>query len=122
MVQGPAVWEIAVAGHMLSGATPEEGIKKEFQEELFSGHKLPANFKIKMVGSYLNNDIPNNHELVYLFEIICPGPFLPDMEEVEGKPVFMEFKQVLKDIKVNPIKYAQYSINALSAYTSIQKL
>lgn len=122
MVQEPGVWEIAVAGHMLSGTTPAEEIKKEFQEELFPGRKLPRNSKIKMVGSFLNNDILNNHELVYLFEIICPGPFLPDIDEVEGKPIWMEFKQVLRDIKTNPIKYAQYSINALSKYTSIQAL
>lgn len=94
MVQEPSVWEIAVAGHILSGTTPEGEIKKEYSEELFLERKFPRNFKIKMVGSFLNNDILNNHELVYLFEIICPGPFSPDIEEVEGKPIWMEFKQV----------------------------
>lgn len=116
MEQGPGLWEIAVAGHMLSGTTPEGEIKKEFQEELFSGQKLPKNIRTKYIGNCFNNDIKNNNELVYLFEIVCSGPFFPDAEEVKGKPVWIDFKKVLNDMKKQPTRYAQFSINAINNY------
>jgi len=116
MVQEPGAREIAVAGHLLFGETPKQGIIKEFQEELFSGNKLPQEFRIKKVGTFFNSDIPNNHELVHLFEIICPGPFFPDSEEVDGKPMWINLKKLLLDIKSNTNEYARFSINALNAY------
>ena len=41
MVQHPGLWELSVAGHIISGQTPEESIKIEMQEELFDGENLP---------------------------------------------------------------------------------
>ena len=121
MVQEPRLWEIAVAGHLLSGKTPKQGIMEEFQEELFSNRELPSNFAIRKICSFFNNDIPNNHELVYLFEIIYPGPFVADLEEIEGEPVWIDFDQLLRNIKNNPKKYASYSINSLKEYLLIEK-
>src|SRR3989344_2666941 len=87
----------------------------------FIGVSTQSYLKIRKIGSFFNNDIPNNHELVYLFEIIYPGPFVADLEEIEGEPVWIDFDQLLRNIKNNPKKYASYSINSLKEYLLIEK-
>lgn len=114
MHQGPGLLELAVAGHVLSGYTPEQTIEKEIKEELFENKNIPKDTKIKRVGFYFNNDIPNNHEIAYVFEIIHPGPFFAS-EESE-KPFWIGWKDLILDMKTSPEKYAQYSINAINEY------
>ena len=118
MVQGPNELEIAVAGHMISPDTPRQSILKEIEEELFSGDKIPIGLTVKKIGSYFNNDILNNHEIAYLFEIIYPGPFNIDQEEASGKPRWVKLTDLVSDMKNNPQKYAQFSINAVNTYLS----
>ena len=118
MVQEPGVWEIAVAGHMISGDSPQQSLIKEIEEELFSGKKIPSGISIKMYSKYFNNDIPNNNEISYLFEITCPGPFNIDQEESVGKPKWVTLQVLANDMKTNPEKYAQFSINAIDNYLS----
>lgn len=107
--------EIAVAGHVPSGLTPQKAIEKEIREELLGNENLPADLKIQKKGKYFNHDIPSNFEIAYLFEIIYAGPFQVS-EESEGKPYWIRWDELLKDIKLNPRKYAQYSINAIEFY------
>ena len=114
MPQGMGLFEIAVAGHILSGYTPDKAIEKETEEELL-GKVLPKTIKIKQMGSYFNHDLPNNYEIAYLYEIIYPGPFFAS-EESDGKAFWIGWKELLEDMKKNPKKYAQYSINAINEY------
>ncbi|MBI2327235.1 NUDIX domain-containing protein [Candidatus Curtissbacteria bacterium] len=118
MVQGPGQWEIAVAGHMISGDTPKQAILKEIEEELFCENKVPSDIIVKRICSYFNNDILDNHEIAYLFEIIYPGPFYIDQEESSGEPKWVNLMDLVNDTKFNPKKYAQFSINAINTYLS----
>jgi HAD superfamily hydrolase (TIGR01549 family) len=112
--------EIAVAGHMLSGSSPEDAIRKEISEELLGGKKLDGTIKIKKMGRYFNNDLPNNHEIAYVFEIIYKGPFYKS-DESEGDSYWTEWVDLTSDIKKTPSKYAQYSINAIQWYNKMRK-
>ncbi len=116
MVQGRGLWEVAVAGHMLAGRTSLQEIRKELQEELFEGHKLPKDLKIKKITKFFNNDVPNKHEIAYLFEIIYPGPFHHQKEEVAGKPTWINFNKLVREMRNNNGRYAQYSINDVKEY------
>lgn len=118
MHQGPGLIEIAVAGHILSGYTPQESIEKEIREELLRGKHLPKSIKIKKVGSYFNHDLPNNYEIAYLFEIVYRGPFFKS-EESEGEAFWIGWSELVEDMKINSKKYAQYSVNAIIEYYKI---
>ena len=120
MHQGPGLIEIAVAGHILSGFTPEKTINKELSSELFGSKSLPSDIKIKTIGRYFNNDIPNNHEIAYLFEIIFQGPFYIS-EESEGKAFWIYWNELVDDMRRNPKKYAHYSINAVTEYSRLKR-
>ena len=121
MHQGPELIEIAVAGHILSGYNPEKAIKKEIKEELLGGAAIPKEMKIRLVGRYFNNDLPNNHEIAHLFEIIYSGPFF-ESEESEEQAFWIDFNALASDMKKNPSKHAQFSINAIAEYSKITNL
>ena len=89
--QEKGLFEISVAGHILSGYTPDKAIEKETEEELL-GKVLPKTIKIKQMGSYFNHDLPNNYEIAYLYEIIYPGPFFAS-EESDGKAFWIKWKE-----------------------------
>ena len=113
--QGPGKYEIAVGGHVLAGETPEKTIRQETREELFGNKSLPKNISIEKVATYLNQDIPNNKEIAHLFKIIHPGPFIIQTDEAD-EIIWLDWKIFLKDLKINPSKYCQYSINAVDVY------
>ena len=117
-IQEPNKWEASTAGHLVSGETPEEGILRELEEELFANHKLPNSIKARKITTFLNNDIPNNNELVYLFEIIYQGPFYYQKLDYSRKPLWIDFDRLLKDINKNPAKYAQFFINDMKEFVS----
>lgn len=114
--QGTGQFGIAVAGHIISGYTPQESIEKETKEELLRGKHLPKSIKIKKTGSYFNHDLPNNYEIAYLFEIIYPGLFFKS-EESEGDAFWIGWSELVEDMKINSKKYAQYSVNAVMEYS-----
>ena len=119
MVQESGRLEISVAGHMISGQSPEDTIKNELEEELL-GRKIPNDCILNKMGTYLHNDVPNNNELIHLYEIIYPGPFIPD-DESEGEPEWVNFNDLLKEMKGHPEDFAQYSINAIAEYIKLRK-
>jgi len=108
-------YEIAVAGHVLSGETPKQTIKQETREELFGNKSLPKNIFIEKITTYLNQDIPNNKEIAHLFKIIHPGPFTIQTSEAD-EIIWIDWKIFLRDLKNNPNMYSQYSINAVNIY------
>ncbi|MDO8618831.1 MAG: NUDIX domain-containing protein [Candidatus Daviesbacteria bacterium] len=108
-------YEIAAAGHMFAGEKPEESIRRELEEELFGGKKIPNNIKMQKVATYFNHDLPNNNEIAYLYLVIHPGPFTIQVAEAENFE-WVDWKDLIKDMRDNPTKYAQYSINAVNAY------
>lgn len=118
MHQGAGLLEIAVAGHILSGSTPDKTIKKEIKEELFGGKSPSAQLKIKKIGSYFHSDLPNNNEIAHLYEIIYSGAF-SGSEESEGKAFWVDLKKLIDDMSNNPEKYARYSITALNEYSKL---
>jgi isopentenyldiphosphate isomerase len=104
MSQNPGLWQHAAGGHVLAGQSVEQGIRTELQEELFAGHELP-DFEIKKVGSFFNHDMPNNKEILNLFEVTYPGPFYFDDKELAEPPTWIRWTDLLKDLKDNPNKY-----------------
>lgn len=116
MHQGPNLLELAVAGHVLSGYTPEQAIEEEIKEELLGERALPKTIEIRNIGSYFNNDLPNNHEIAYLFEVVFQGPFYIS-EESEGKAFWVAWDELVKSMRDNPGKYAQYLINAINEFS-----
>lgn len=113
--------EIAVAGHVISGDTIETAMYRELEEELFENISFPKeNIRLEKICTYFNNDFPNNNELANVFEIIYPGPFSIQKEEATDA-FWMDWQELLTDIKKNPGSYAQFSINAINAYVKFKK-
>ncbi len=113
--QEPGVYEIAVAGHVLSGESPDKGILRECEEELFGGGHVPKDLILKKICRYFNNDISNNHEIIHLYEIIYPGRTKRDLES-QALSKWVSWESLAKDIQLNPANYAQFTINAISEY------
>ncbi len=116
MVQEPSLWEVAVSGHMLTGTTPEDQIRKEFGEELWGLPDIPEKIEFRKVKRFLNHDIPKNFEVIHLFEIIFPGPFKFISGESEGLPIWVNVEDLLEDMNRNPKKYAKFTINTVKNY------
>ncbi len=114
-VQGAGLYEASVAGHILSDETPDEAIIRELQEELFGGLSLPGGIKIKRLLSFFNNDLPNNHEIAYLFEIILDGESFTNRES-EEKPQWVEWETLLRRISFSPKKYAKFFRSDIKEY------
>lgn len=113
-------YEIAFAGHMLSGEKSENSIRRELHEELFHEGELPSDIFIEKVTTYFNNDIPNNNEIAHLFVVIHKGPFKVQKNEA-SRLKWVTWKNLVEDMLRNPSKYAQYSINAVNAYIEVSK-
>ena len=99
----PGKWENP-GGHVQKGDTYFEAVKKELNEELFSGKSLP-DLEIREVCRFLIHDYENNFEKHRLFETYCPGPFYLDHDEV-SEVKFVNFDWLLGDIEKNPGKYS----------------
>lgn len=113
--QGPGEYEISVSGHILSGETPEQGLRKELQEELLNKQAIPTNIIIEKVTTYHYTDFPNNNEIIHLYKIIHPGPFTIEVKETELIK-WVDWDDLLVAIKSNSHKYSDYSINAINEY------
>jgi isopentenyldiphosphate isomerase len=114
VAQEAGKYEISVAGHMLSGESPDRAIKRELAEELFN-NTLPKDILIRKVAKYFNHDIPNNYEIAHLFRIIYNGDVTLQREEAD-EIIWVNWGDLVQDIKKTPSKYAQYSLNAVNAY------
>ncbi len=120
MNQCPGLWQHAAGGHILADQTSDQGIRQELQEELFYKHELPQ-LEIKKIVTFYNHDLPNNHELLTLYEVIYPGPFFPDPKEVDTEPQWIRWEALLIDLKTNPAKYTTAFHNIMRAYLNSLK-
>lgn len=117
-LQEPGKYEISIAGHIITGDTPNNTIRKETQEELFADKPLPPSIIIQKLGTYINQDISNNKEIAHLYEIIHPGPFTLEEDETE-EITWIDWEDLLKDMENNSDKYAKYSITAINTYLKL---
>jgi isopentenyl-diphosphate delta-isomerase len=104
MDQCPGLYQHSAGGHILTGETPEEGMQKEVQEELFGDHPMPE-IKMQKLGELEIRDLPGNHEILHLYEAIYPGPFFHNEKEVGATPEWVEWTKVLEDVKKSPQNY-----------------
>ena len=121
MTQDPGLWQHSAGGHIVSGETPEEGVRKEIGEELFAGHPMP-DFPIQKVSHFLNHDMPNNYEILYIFEAVYLGPFFYDTHELAEPPQWIAWKALLEDIDSFPGKYSVAFQNILKEYAKAMRL
>ncbi len=120
MAQDPNLWQHSAGGHIVTGDSVEKGVLKEVQEELFWKHGLPK-LSLRKVLTFLNEDMPNNREFLTLFEIIYPGPFYFDPEELAEQPKWVEWSTLLKDMHDKPQLYAPVFHNIVQVYQSPDK-
>jgi isopentenyldiphosphate isomerase len=118
--QEPNVLEIAAAGHVLLEETSNQAMKRELAEEILGNKLNEKEISIKKIGKYFNTNVPLNNEISYLYEIFYNGPFFRD-KSISGKPFWVDFKFLIEDMRLNPGKYAQYSINAIREYIRLMK-
>lgn len=95
-------WDSSCGGHNLYGDTPLETIKKEAEEELFSG-QLPKELEIRQTADFPSQTRPNDPNYVFLYQAIYPGPFNPGEEVADLK--FIDIDWLKKDTQDNPEKY-----------------
>lgn len=118
MHQDPCLWNHSAGGHIAQGERPENAVQREVAEELFDG-KLPQDLKILRVSVFENHDKPNNNEIFNLFEAFYNGKISEQSEEVD-KVKWVDFKNLVRDIKIHPKKYTQSFKNALENYIYIK--
>lgn len=112
MAQGPGLLTSSAGGHALSGQTSEECMRDELGDELFFGQPLPA-VELCLVDVFLNIDcfsaegVPQNREIISIFEAIYPGPFFYNPEEVAEPPQWIAWDELKKDMEDNPKKYTR---------------
>ena len=113
--QDPGLWNHSAGGHILYNELPQQGMRRELKEELFSGKPLPK-IDIKPVAVFMQEDRPNNKEILYLFETTYKGPFHYDTQEIEEEPQWIAWDVLVRDIQVNPNRYTVSFKNSIVAY------
>ena len=121
MSHSPGLLQHSAGGHIVARQTPEEGIRSELQEELFSGHDLPA-LHIEKVSSFFHNDFPGNNEIFHIFETVYPGPFFYSKQELAEPPRWMRWDALREDMKTHPKKYAPSFHFAMKEYLHAKDL
>jgi isopentenyldiphosphate isomerase len=117
MNQDPSLLQHSAGGHTISGKTPEEGAEEELREELFRDHEL-SKLKLTKVCTFFQNDLPNNNEIMNVFEFVYPGPFYFGKELAE-EPVWVKWEDLIKDVEENSQKYTKSFRNILDNYGRI---
>ncbi len=120
VAQDPGLWQHSAGGHVVASETLQEAIRREVREELFVNHDLPQ-LEIREVLSFNNRDLPNNNEILHLFETVYPGPFYYDTIELAEEPLWVAFATLLEDVRQWPERYTQAFRNILSRYCSTRK-
>jgi len=120
MKQHPNLWQHSAGGHILTGQTPDEAIRREIQEEIFHNHDLP-DFKINKVCSFFVNDAPGNNEIMHLYKAVYPGPFFNNPKEVSEEPRWIKVVDLQNDMFRNPSKYSPGSHRIMKEYFEAKK-
>jgi isopentenyldiphosphate isomerase len=121
MKQKPGLLQHSASGHILAGDTPEQGARLEVEEELFGDMRMPS-LPLRFVTSFFQNDIPNNYEIVYLYETIHSGPFVPSKEEIAGEPFWMRWDALLVHMQTHPEQYTPAAREAMAHYCRAEVL
>lgn len=67
----PDIWDISVGGHISSGDSPEETVKREASEELgIDVSKDDLEYMIRVQEAFTNNGITSN-EFVYVYKLFA---------------------------------------------------
>lgn len=108
----PLKWCL-VGGHMISGETYLEGLKRELNEEMFVGVDFPSLeftelFKIKVNAN-------DDHEFITIFRTVYDGNFTTNPEEAEDYQ-YVDIEKLLDDLENNPEKYTETIRTILKKY------
>lgn len=87
----PNKWDTSVGGHVLSGESIEQALKREMQEEL-GVDKMPHQ---PLFTYIMRNEIES--ELVYTFQAFHNGPFILPTDEIE-EGNFWKIKHIRKNL------------------------
>jgi isopentenyldiphosphate isomerase len=119
MTQDPDKYSISVGGHIISGESPDMGIRKELSEELLNGQDL-SSLTIEKVGVVDVKDIPQNHEHLHLYEIFYNGDFFTDPKEVfEAK--WFRWEEFMNMLKESPEAFTNVSRICIKYYIDHMK-
>ena len=120
----PSLYDITAAGHLLSGETPEDGVR-EIEEELGVVVSYEELHFINAIEDeiILNYFIDNEIALVYLYEIKKDLTYKFMDQEVEGIiRVKLEDFTKLVDQETNITEYEQYSVEGFTLVNGNIKL
>lgn len=115
MSQDPGLLQFAAGGHTNIGESPRDTALRELREEIFFNIDMPE-LQIKNIATFLNSDLPNNNELLTIFETFYTGPFSHNSEEVAQEPFWVSWDFLLSDIKKNSGKYTNCFKNVIKQY------
>ena len=90
------------------------------QEELFHEKPLPP-FELRKVLTFRNyEDIPNNREILHVYEAVYPGPFFFSPKEVAEEPVWMDWQKLIESMKAHPELYTGAFHNIMKEYVRLK--
>lgn len=103
MDQDPGKWAHSAGGHLLAGTTPDHGIRREIQEELFEGQSLPDIEVEHLFTFFQDEDIPNNREMLHVYRAFYGGPFFQGKEVAEIQ--WVKWDDLIDELENNPEKF-----------------
>jgi isopentenyldiphosphate isomerase len=92
-----------MGGHVGAGETYLEAAKRELQEEMFHGKKLPNEIKLEELFKMIKGK-DADYEFMMVYRTIYPGPFTLDPAEVDSY-FFINLDEITKHIKENIENY-----------------
>ncbi len=106
------------AGHVKSGETYEDAVRREFKEEVLGEYPIPENVQFQYLFT-ANNFQGGHREIKKYFTAIYPGPFNWDINEVQSV-TFRNIQELLEDMQQNPTKFTKSSQMVVARLTNGQ--
>lgn len=125
-ISRPGAFNVTIGGHvnwLTHEGRSEDPMKtalKELSEEVFYGLPLP-NVTLNHLAYFKKDTRPNDPEYIHLFSTVYPGPFNPDLHEVE-ELYFANLRDVQREILERPEKYVSSARPFLNQMLSVLEI
>ncbi len=110
----PGYWTCSAGGHVNSGESYRDAVKRELNEE------LGIQIEVEEAGQLISNR-PEHNQLIRLYSAVYEGPFNYNPEEIEALE-FVSIGRIKREIRLYARKYTPGFIDMFRKFCEIRGL